>query len=158
LVVQCRSLILALCVVQRRRPRASGGLGGQRTDHSAHTHSTIPGYCITGLAQATSQRQGHNTARLIRITSRDRHCPGYNTRGAYGWTGSVSACLVQLRMTVPEHAETVSQDVLCRPRVSIRDQPLLADQRQQQQWTAVCRHSRQHTLLDTASACTLRGT
>jgi hypothetical protein len=29
-----------------------------------HTQSTIPDYCTTGLGQATTQRQGRNTARL----------------------------------------------------------------------------------------------
>ncbi len=48
-----------------------GFRGGQRTDHNAHIHtwSTIPGYCITGLARTTRQRQGHNGAG----TSRRRH-------------------------------------------------------------------------------------
>ncbi len=34
---------------------------GQRTDHNAHTQRHTR-YCITGLAQATIQRQGHNGA------------------------------------------------------------------------------------------------
>jgi hypothetical protein len=49
---------------RRSREVVRGRLSGQRTDHNAHTHSTIPGYYTTGLAQATRQRQGHNTARL----------------------------------------------------------------------------------------------
>ncbi len=48
---------------RRSREVVRGGLSGQRTDHNAHTQSTIPGYCTTGLVQAT-QRQGHSTARL----------------------------------------------------------------------------------------------
>jgi hypothetical protein len=33
---------------QRSREVVRGGLSGQRTDHNAHTQSTIPCYCITG--------------------------------------------------------------------------------------------------------------
>jgi hypothetical protein len=49
---------------RRSREVVRGGLSGQRTNHNAHTHSAIPGYCTTGLAQATRQRQERNTARL----------------------------------------------------------------------------------------------
>ncbi len=47
---------------RRSREVVRDGLSGQRTNHNAHTQSTIPGYCITGLARATRQRQGHNGA------------------------------------------------------------------------------------------------
>ncbi len=43
---------------------SAAGFGAASTPTAMHTQSTIPGYCTTGLAQATTQRQGHNTVRL----------------------------------------------------------------------------------------------
>jgi hypothetical protein len=47
------------------RPRRVFGRPAHKPQ-CTHTQSTLPGYCITGLAQATRQRQGHNMARASR--------------------------------------------------------------------------------------------
>ncbi len=86
-------------------------MSGQRTDHNAHTqHHTRLLY--NGVSAGNTQRQGHNTARLTFVA---RLAPAAATvRDTTPGAGSVNACLVQLRMTVMEHAETMSQDVLRR--------------------------------------------